>query len=387
MDSNPRRLTGILLAVVALLGAAAASSQGKLDDDAPTFMKLENLANGLVPNVVRIKSKRDEHGLGLIVGSDDEYMYIVTAQHVVEDENFKRSTSSITVTPCSEENRERSFKGTVLESHGDNEDFAFIRASRPKNLKLNTRAIAPEAHQALRDEAVAIGGENKCALNARDSRISKLRDGFNNLRVEVPNGVGGDSGGPVLTARGVIGIVTEASGANLTLQSIAYIKQLAPKSVRWDLVDSRNIPPTSPDAAQQDLTRTLNQYLWSMRNVQRVLLASPVDKKHFDEYAKSYGSTIEHYFEVRDVYDGTLNEYWGLEVLNDWKGVSSEVWKVHQTFLALNSVSLEIWNTGITPIKTRDSLIAVEPDMDRLQESIMRFTSSLGARRKTNESK
>jgi hypothetical protein len=367
-----------------MLVSFMAAAQPALGGDDATFMSLETLAEGLIHNVVRIESTDGEHGFGLIVGADERKVYIVTAKHVISSDDQKPKPDAIVIKLCADPKSNRRIHGELLASYGPPDDVAFLSVPKPSKFALVTRAIAEEKTQALRDDAVAIGRNDLCALHARDGRVSMLRDDSGNLRVELPNGQGGDSGGPVLTGRGVIGIVRNASETTLTLQSIAYIRQLAGRSIPWDLEDSRNIPPTSPEAAHQDLTQTLNNYLWHLRDVHRLLLMPKVDARLFTDFANSYNEAIKHYSDVKEKYDGTLSQYWVPGVLADWQALRTDLWKVHQTFWQMNSVTAQIWKTGITPEPVRADLVALEPDVQRLQSSIEHFTSELGVRRKTN---
>lgn len=382
MAAKKRSVIERLCVVAALLNGAAAFAQPAPVSQDVTFLSLEKLAEALMPNVVRIESAEGEHGFGLIVGTDSRNLYIVTAKHVISPDDQKPPRGTIVVKPCVEPQSDRALKGELVAWHGAPDDVAFIRTPRPRQFVLNVRAIAEESTQALREATVAIGRNDTCQLHARDGRLSMLRDSHNNLSVELPNGLGGDSGGPVLTGRGVIGIVRNASETSLTLQSLAHVRELAWSVIPWTLEDSRNIPPTSPDAAHQDLTQTLNNYLWQLRNVHRLLLLPQVDRKRFTEYTNRYNEAIRHFSDVREKYDGTLNQYWGTDLLGNWQSLRGELWNLHQTFWQMNSVTEQIWKTGVTPEPARSQLVALEPGIQHLQDGIQHFTSELGVRRK-----
>ncbi len=369
----------------ALAAAGSAGARVLPADNGPTFLTLEDFAEGLIQNVVRIDSKDGEHGFGLIVGTDERYIFIATAKHVIFAGEQPPKRNSITIKPCAAGAKDMELKGELLAWHGNLDDIAFVRAPLPRNFKLDVRALIAERGEKLRDETVAIGHENRCQLHARDGRISSPRDANNNLSVELPTAVGGDSGGPVVTARGVIGIVRSAGDTRLHLQSIDYVRQVAGTRIPWQLVDARNIPPTSPDAAQQELTQTLNDYLWGLRNVHELLLLPRVDQTLFSQYGAAYAKAIEHYFTIKEKYDGTLNEFWGSEVLEEWQRIRQDLWNIHQPIRGLNAKRMDIWEKGVTPEPERTQLVALEPAIQRLQDSIMQFTARLATRRKKNE--
>jgi len=341
-------------------------------------MSVEELASRLIQNVVRISAPSAEHGFGLVVGRDDRFLFIATANHVITADSPARAGESIEIRPCASPGNAAALQGEVLATFGPPDDVAFLKASAPASYSLDTRALSPANVQALRDPALQIGRSDECVLNARDGRLSMLRDANNNLRIDITNGIGGDSGGPALTGRGVIGIVRTAGETNLTIQSIDYVMELARRaSIPWSLVDARNIPPTTPEAAAQDLSQTLNEYLWHLRDVHGLLLQPTVDKARFTSFVDDYNRAIRHFSEVKEKYDGTLQKFWGVETLAEWQRLRDQLWSVHLNFWNMNQITPEIFSTQRTPKAARKQLLRMEPDLQRLQTAIEHFADQL----------
>jgi len=94
------------------------------------------------------------------------------------------------------------------------------------------------------------------------------------LLADLPGGFGGTSGAPVATDRGVIAMVlSEAGAAIVKMRSIEQIQQaIANRSdLAWSVTDSRNLPPSSPEDVQFELTDALNSYVFALQDIRDAL--------------------------------------------------------------------------------------------------------------------
>ncbi len=367
-----RRAVGVALGVLlqALLGVGAAAQETTFDDGPA-------LADRLLAGVVRVHA--EEHGFGVVVGADPTFVYIATARHVVGVSAPVVVHGCIGALPA----------GLAAERVGGVEpaadDLAVLRVPRPGQYSITMRALAPAARVAVRDPAWLLGRDDVCAVLPRSGAVAAPPDGRAAWRVDMPGVLGGSSGAPVTTGRGLIGIATDSDGANITVLDIAHIaRRVRAVGGSFDLVDARNEPPTDPQAAELALAEMLNGFLRELRDAQTVLRQPTVKREYFARTVTEYDVAAERFLASKDKYTGTLTRHWQPEVAPQWLALRDRLQAVHDNFLAVNSQARQIVETERVPKAVRDRMEALDPELDSLQGAIAQFLRLLSQRRLVN---
>jgi hypothetical protein len=363
-----RRVPGVALGMLLGIGAAA---QDTTFDDGPT------LADRLLAGVVRIHA--DEHGFGVVVGADRDFVYIATAQHVVGVDAPVVVHGCLGVLPA----------GSVAERVGGvaatSEDLALLRVARPPDYTLAVRALAPPARIAVRDPAWLLGRDDVCAVLPRSGAVAAPPDVRMAWRVDMPGVLGGSSGAPVATGRGIIGITTDSDDANITVLDMAHIaRRVRAVGASFDLVDARNEPPNDPQAAELALAEMLSGFLRELRDAQTVLRQPTVKREYFVRTVTEYDQAAERFLAAKDKYTGTLVRHWQPDVAPQWLALRDRLQAVHDNFLAVNSQARQIVETERVPKAVRDRMEALDPELDALQGAIAQFLRLLSQRRLVN---
>lgn len=379
MDSKAVR-RGALTLLVGLALAAGVGHAGGASDT--TFLSAEQLGEQLLGNVVKIRAiDRKEHGFGLVVGASARHVYIATARHVIGDARSER----IEIAFCAGDDGSAGPRSAerVDEFAADEHDVALLRALRPPGYAPRLRALAEEASNEKGQETWLLGQAQQCGVAPRSGAIGALRDARENLRIDFPGALGGSSGGPVISGYGVLGLVTDAGDLTFTAFSTAALaaEVTAQMPGTWQLQAARNIPPTDPRAAQIDLAETLNLYLFSVRNLQGLLLQSAVPQKLFFDFSRDYNTAINRFRDARDRYDGTLQRDWPADVLPKWAALRDQLWQVHQVFWQLNEGdSKVIFEQRRSPPEVQARMMALEPQLKALQSGIESFLKVMSQR-------
>jgi len=381
---------GLCLALVALLASAwagpARAAEGSFDSG-------PELGQRLLRNVVRIRAADfGEHGFGLVVAARPRELLVATARHVVvpaegaAPPDFDPARRRIEVGFCAGEAGGGPAQPAQLEPGFDaaGHDVALLRVPRPPGYEPLTEVLAAPATLELRQEAWLLGQEQQCGVAPRSGALAALADARGQLRLEFPGIRGGASGGPALTGYGFIGLLTDADDLTVTVLSAELLARLlrAYSGTAWGLAEGRNIPPGDPRAAEVDLAETLNQYLFSARDLQGLLLQPFIPKPRFVAFAEAYNKAISQRFaRARERYDGTLRRYWPEPVFAQWQALRERLWAIHEAFRALNTGESQlIFDQQSAPPAVQERMRALEPELQRLQSGIAEFLLALGQR-------
>lgn len=364
-----QRLSGRWLGMA--MGALLASGANAQDT---TFYDGPTLADRLLAGVVRVHA--DEHGFGLVVGADDGFVYIATARHVVG------ASAPVVVHGCVKALRQDLAAERVAGFDAAADDLALLRVPRPADYRVAPRALAPGARVAVADATWLLGRDDVCAVLPRTGAIAMRPEARGLWRIDMPGVLGGSSGAPVATGRGIVGITTDSDNANITAIDIGQVAQrVRAGGGRFDLVDARNDPPTDPQAAEQDLAEMLNRYLFELRDAQTVLRQSTVRRDYFTRTVTEYNEAAERFRDSLNKYDGTLRRHWAPEVAPEWLALRGRLWAAHENFLFINEYARKIVETERVPAVVRDRMEALDPELTALQGAIAQFLRSLSQRR------
>lgn len=377
-----------LLLAAALGSPALAVAQGSFDSG-------PELGQRLLRNVVRIRALDfGEHGFGLVIASRPRELLVATARHVVvpasgvEPPDFDAARRRIELSLCVGDGAAVA-QPAQLEPGFDPAGFdvALLRVPRPAGYEPLIEVLAPRATLEPRQEAWLLGQEQQCGVAPRSGALAALANAQGQLRVEFPGIRGGASGGPVLTGYGLIGLLTDADDLTVTVLGSEALGSLvrAYASAAWQLLDGHNIPPADPRAAEVDLAETLNQYLFSARDLQGLLLQPFIPRPRFVAFADAYSATIKNRFaRARERYDGTLRRFWPEPVFAQWQVLRERLWAIHESFRALNAgEAQQIFDQQRAPAVVQERMRALEPELQRLQTGIADFLLELGQRSKS----
>lgn len=363
-------------AVLLALAAAAPAATETTFDDGPT------LGARLLHNVVRVRAADlREHGFGLIVGANSRHLFIVTARHVVAD--AKGLGKAIGVSFCASDHAgaEPAAAEAVPEFDAGDRDLALLRVLRPASYRPLLETVAPADTLALRQDAWLLGQDDACGVAAGSAAVLALPDAREQMAIEFPGARGGASGGPAISAYGVLGIVTNADDIVMAVQAIEPIARRLRAGGWWQLQPAKNIPLTDPRSAEVDLAETLNRYLFAVRNLHGQLLQPFIPKQRLHQFGDEYSAAVKRFILARDRHDGTLDRHWPAAVLTQWQGLRAALWSVHEPFYALNQGDLQkIYERESAPPEIRARLLAMEPALVALQRDIAAFLQLLGRR-------
>ena len=384
------RCRGVILWLLWLTAGLAAPACAAGDT---TFSSGPELGERLLRNVVRIRSlDSNEHGFGLVVGMQTRHVLIATARHVVlppatpgtPAATLDAANRKIEVSFCAgDDSGVPSRAAQIVEAFdAGGHDIVLLRVPRPAGYEPLLRALALDAQVKAGQQTWLLGQQQQCGVAPRSGAVAALRDMRENLRIEFPAALGGDSGGPAISGYGVLGLVTDAGDLTFTVHSIASLEARvrAQSPGWWQLEPARNIPLTDPRSAQIDLSETLNQYLFGVRNLQQLLLRPKVPKQLFFDFANDYNAAVNRFRDARERHDATLKTHWPEGVLEQWQMLRDQLWEVHQTFWKLNDTeSQAIFDQQKASPAVQKSMQALEPELVQLQANIPAFLKTLSS--------
>lgn len=382
-----RRRLNLAALLIALLLALMPAARPR----ATTFDTGPELGQRLLQNVVRIEA-RDlaEHGFGLVVGADRDYVYIATARHVVAKRapaglvEPERASREIAASFCALPGATRQVAVMLDGFDGASDDLALLRTARPPGYAPQLKALAPAGQDGVGEQAWQLGREADCVVVPTPGVIAAPPDARHTVRVDLHGALGGASGGPLVSGYGIVGLAKRSDNEVIRAHAIADLaaRVRALAGPPFQLGEAGNIPPGDPQAAVADLTETLNAYLFAVRDLNAVLRQEIVPRPTFAQMVQRYSGAVDRFKSARDKYDGTLQRYWPADMLPEWQTLRDRLWKIHMQFYRLNDQSTTtITRTERSPPPVRQQMAALEPELVALQSDIARFADHLGKRR------
>lgn len=368
-----RQVLSAALVWAALCCGTAAAQQ-------TTFLTGEELGERLRSDLVWIAAQDvDEHGFGLIVGADAQRLWIVTARHVIVRTGMlgggetEQPSARIRLRLCAGDSAEleaRPWPG--WDARGA--DLALLTAPRPAGFQLEPRALA-EQPAGVGEPVWLLGSNDECGLVPARGQVRAAADAGHNLRIDFAGVRGGSSGGPVLSGRGVIGLMKSAEDLTTTVHDIADVQQrvLASSGAAWQLASAHNIPPTDPQAAQVDLAETLNGYLLVLNNAWMLLQQETIARPTLTDYVERYNVALRRFLRAREAHDGSLARHWPAAVLPAWRALRDELWAVHLNFWRIDPQMAAIFTKQRTSPALRAQLAELAPELQRLEKDIAQF--------------
>jgi hypothetical protein len=261
-------------------------------------------------------------------------------------------------------------------------DFALLEVTSAPGDALENRILSIERTVAPPAQIWTIGKTGTCTLGS--GQIHQAQDAYGVLLADLPGGFGGTSGAPVATDRGVIAMVlSEAGAAIVKMRSIEQIQQaIANRSdLAWSMTDSRNLPPSSPEDVQFELTDALNSYVFALQDIRDALSVEYYTEKDLASRVAAYNTAINRYNAVKDKFDGSIVHAWGQGTLMNFDDVRGAIADVHRVILGLNVSMDDLRRQKTVPADMRRQVVQLSPRVDALDRASKNFIEQLKGRK------
>ncbi len=231
----PVKLLLLLALSLARLNVSEALAQAKTG---------EELANDLRRNVVRVTSRwtngtSQRSGFGFLVGERNGLLYIVTADHVVRDDNLAVGIPGIIFYY----DQGKEYQGDVLDTHllKSAGDVAVVRIQPPPGFSWRRDALA-NAPAVRGDDVWFAGLQGAWYVPVRPGAISSIEPGgeirFEGLAIRP-----GTSGAPLIGKSGILGMIVKDDDVFGTATSVDVIARAFRDWVYpWQLISYSDRP-------------------------------------------------------------------------------------------------------------------------------------------------
>ncbi len=242
----------ILLIVSVLFLTSKAMSQ--IEDEGVTF------ALGLRSNVVRIETQTRNHmeeGFGFVAGANAGSLYIVTAYHVVSDSQGKKQESPIQVKVEFFGLRDgihvgggELYEAKRMEAYDESHDLAVLTVPAPPGFRWNSRCrcMGRPQEQQRRAELYFIGKSKKPESSnwyvaPTPGHVTSKAPRDSEIDIDGLWAAPGSSGGPVIGATGIAGMILSSTPDHTKALSIDFIKAAFLEwGYPWTLDYAKDIP-------------------------------------------------------------------------------------------------------------------------------------------------
>ena len=185
---------------------------------------IAQMAESLKPNVVAIKTTfedgSEEKGFGFITGEELGKLYLATAAHVVRGIELNQKAKSIQVKFFRDI---RWLEATFL-YHWDREDVALLEMNKPTFVQWRSDCadFSPENLQKVR--FIGLNGNEPAWVYPGSGEIFDVSG--NDIQFAIGTIRPGTSGAPLITEKGVVGLITQDEGGNSIALKLTQIKAL-----------------------------------------------------------------------------------------------------------------------------------------------------------------
>jgi hypothetical protein len=356
-------------------------------ESAPTFLGGRELAERLLHNVVAITA-HGQRGMGFVVGGDGRVVQVVTAYHVLKSVDDSTGRGRVDVTFCGNDNG-RAVASAVQEILFEDKkaDLIAFSVRAPREYTWEHAALAPPKKTAPGDRVWSVGREGTCKVGGLEGAIDQTRDDLGNLVIDVPQGFPGTSGSIVVSERGIVGMSYVESAATLVrARAVGHIQELVGGRVDWSLTEADNYPPTTIEAAQVELTRALNRYVFCLKDVRDQMSKERYRNAELTQAVIDYNAAILAFNDTRDKYDGTIVRAGGAGLLQRFARVRATIDRIHPKFLDMNAFMEQLRknhrvrdNRDVVPAEIRQRMTEISPLVAELDTAIRQFVVDLNA--------
>jgi hypothetical protein len=204
------------------------------------------LANDLRPNVVRVNSRWTDGsvkgGFGFVAGEQSGFLYIVTANHVVRNDNLIAGTPAIIFY----QDQGKEYEGDVLTTHlvKAEGDVAVVRVKPPPGF--SWQAAARSGVTAERgDDVRFIGVEGQWLVPVKPGAVNTV-DPNHAIRFEGLPIRTGTSGAPLVGNKGIVGMITTDDVFGFATPIDVIERAIRGWNYPWQLTTWSPPPPPPP---------------------------------------------------------------------------------------------------------------------------------------------
>ncbi|ESY01340.1 SUMF1/EgtB/PvdO family nonheme iron enzyme [Mesorhizobium sp. LNJC405B00] len=207
-----------------------------------TTVHAQDVTGALEADTVAISNGAGSNGFGLVVASRGGLATIVTAAHVVRDDNGNARSPVMVKFAASNS----TIQAAVLDVAFDGFDLAVIQAKEPAGFALQTNIVGNSADLRRGERLWIVGAVTD------DITASVIPGAFAKFALDgtiVAQGLGaveGNSGGPLFGTSGVVGIIFNAFGSNTGAATIETIENAFSRdnlNLPWDLRSAKARKP------------------------------------------------------------------------------------------------------------------------------------------------
>jgi hypothetical protein len=200
-----------------------------------------NLALKLRENVVHLQASFEEQpmqsGFGFVIGEKNDVLYITTARHVVIDDNSVGNNKPKEL-KVKFYHLDETFQGDVLR-YDHEKDVAIISVKKPDGYEWKKNCIDKHPKEGGTTYYIGKVDEWTIPTNAAVGGIKKINDLENTITAENLNIASGSSGGPLLSKKGIIGVITNHDyGGDALAVGLKAIENIATKDGQYSYVYS-----------------------------------------------------------------------------------------------------------------------------------------------------
>jgi hypothetical protein len=378
-----------------------ASSTSEQTETGISFLTGFELSQKIKTNVVLLwVEELDVSGTGFVVGHSETNLFIATARHVVErsvNEYLHTDIPEIEVTFCGVAGAERLSRAEIVWSAKEN-DLALLKVQRPEGFEPFAEVLAPGDTVVPKKKVWFVGRDNKCLVPPNEGRIIETTGFDGRMIIDAPIASPGSSGAPSVTGFGIIGMlqedyglrsgnenfVTDDSNSNefqrLKILDIERIRELVVASgkIPWSLKYARNLPPDSWQAARQNITTTLNEYLFNLQNVHANFSRGWAKPDELRRIIPAYNTAYRKYDRERTVFQAAVATHWGGQVEEQFVQIQGEIRVIHMSLFSLNDYREEMYDAGPNlPDEVVEVIKSIDPKVQALVAEYDKFQSQL----------
>lgn len=228
----------------------------------------DKIAQPYLANVIVINTCFDdgscENGFGFVIGERKGNLYVVTALHVVVQEE---NTTKIEVTFQYEQGI-ATHKAAMLDFADEKLDIVLLKVAKPKDYQWRQHAYCP--NYARNDNVCYIGRTERWYIPT-DNEVGKLKtgesssDGF--ISSSMPGVIQGTSGAPLIGQYGIVGMIIQVNPEIGDVKAVdidvlrKFIDENYPKTWNLELCSVIN----SVSGQEQALLNALQKYKYTIR--------------------------------------------------------------------------------------------------------------------------
>ncbi len=184
----------------------------------PVLHTSEFLRSNIVRITVSFSDESKQYGFGFITGENNGLLYLATAAHVVHGEAFNQHPTQIQVWFYSDLLPYSATAVTFFESL----DVAILQLNKPATFEYQSESWADFSPQT--NQVVRFVGRNQEWQTSAQGEIYKIEN--ERIYAYMPTVRPGTSGAPLISEKGIVGLIIEDDNQDVTAISLGKIREL-----------------------------------------------------------------------------------------------------------------------------------------------------------------